>query len=90
MEAMARARPVVASQLSGIPELVDNMKSGLLFEPGNAQEAANAIEILANNLDLRHSMGLAGRQRVEDDYNLSVNAALLATRIRQHIGQPTG
>ncbi len=88
MEGMACGLPVVASRLSGIPELVEEGVSGLLFTPGSADEAADAIERLANDPALRTQMGRAARERVETSYDLVKNAHALAERIRKEILPP--
>lgn len=85
MEGMACGLPVVASRISGIPELVEEGVSGLLFTPGNATEAADALERLANDPEMRFRMGRAARIRVEESYDLVKNAHQLAERIRSKI-----
>jgi glycosyltransferase involved in cell wall biosynthesis len=44
MEAMAMQRPVIASRLSGIPELIEHGRSGLLVAPGDPTALADALE----------------------------------------------
>ena len=82
MEAMACGLPVVASRISGIPELVEENVSGLLFTPGSGVEAADAFERLARDRDLRIRMGRLARERVETSFNLVKNADRLAEQIR--------
>ncbi len=69
MEAMASARPVVASNLSGIPELVENGRTGLLTTPGCPDEIADALEKLLRNPGLRFRMGIRGRRKVVEQFN---------------------
>ncbi|WP_374090215.1 glycosyltransferase family 4 protein [Methylomicrobium lacus] len=79
LEAMAYGKPVVASQVGGIPELVADGISGLLHEPGNADALSACIDKLADDVELRKMMGRNARQRVEDSFSLAQhNAALLA------------
>ncbi len=85
MEGMACGLPVVASRISGIPELVEEGVSGLLFTPGNSDEAADALEQLANDPERRTRMGRAARERVEQSYDLVKNAHTLAEQIRSKI-----
>jgi glycosyltransferase involved in cell wall biosynthesis len=83
MEAMACGLPVVASRLSGIPELVTDEETGLLTAPGAAEEIAGAIERLYRSPELRQRLGQAARRRVVSEFDLNRNAAILAGRIRE-------
>lgn len=68
VEASASARPVIASRLDGLAEVVRDGVTGLLVRPGNADALASAILLLARTPSLRRSMGLAGRATVESTY----------------------
>jgi colanic acid/amylovoran biosynthesis glycosyltransferase len=81
MEAMSCGLPVVASRLSGIPELVDDDVSGLLVSPGDAAGLAAAIRRLVEDPDLRARMGAAARARIERDFDLGTNARVILDRI---------
>ena len=83
MEAMASGVPVVASRLSGIPELVDHSKSGILVPPGDPGALADAIESLARRPELRATMGEAGRRKILTEFDLKLNASILLARIRE-------
>jgi colanic acid/amylovoran biosynthesis glycosyltransferase len=78
--AISAGIPVGASRLSGIPELVEDEVSGLLVPPGDSLALANALRRLADSSDLRRRLGRAGRQRVRRDFDVAVNAQLLANR----------
>jgi glycosyltransferase involved in cell wall biosynthesis len=78
MEAMGSGVPVVASDLSGIPELVQNEKTGLLAPPRDAASLANALERYYGDRDLRRRLGMAGREKVVGDFDLNTNALTLA------------
>jgi len=73
MEAMAAGLPVVASAISGIPELVHAGSTGLLVPSGDPVALADALERLAGRPDLRARMGKAGRARVMRAFNLHTN-----------------
>jgi glycosyltransferase involved in cell wall biosynthesis len=64
IEAMACEVPVVASRVGGMQNTVENGKTGILVEPGDASALAEAILRLLLNDDLRISMGKASRKRV--------------------------
>jgi colanic acid/amylovoran biosynthesis glycosyltransferase len=84
MEAMACGLPVISSRISGIPELVEDGISGILTEPGNAAAIAEALEHLAANPTIRHSLGQCGRERVVEAFDLHDNAAKLARLFATH------
>jgi colanic acid/amylovoran biosynthesis glycosyltransferase len=77
MEAMACGLPVVSSQLSGIPELVEHEVSGLLLPPGDVEALAEALARLAEDDVLRARLGSAARERVLADFDLDRNARQL-------------
>ncbi len=89
MEGMASGLPVISSRLSGIPELVEEGVSGLLFTPSDATEAADALERMANDPELRARMGRAARAAVEESFDLAKNAQTLAKRIQAELHPQT-
>lgn len=84
MEAMAAGRPVVASALSGIPELVEDGASGLLVDPGDAAGIAAAVERLLADPALARRMGERGRETVERGFRLDRTVADLLALIDRH------
>ena len=85
MEAMAAELPVVASRITGIPELVDDKVAGLLVPPGNLDELTGALERLSRNPRMRLSLGRAGRRKVEADYSLAPSVEKLESLFNQHV-----
>lgn len=77
MEAMASGRPVVATAISGIPELVECGRHGFLVPPHDANALAEALQTLAENRELGKRMGLEGRKKVIQEFNLKHNAGIL-------------
>ncbi|MGD8294614.1 MAG: glycosyltransferase family 4 protein, partial [Desulfobacterales bacterium] len=63
-ESMAMGLPVVATHLSGIPELVENEKTGLLVPSGQPDKLAAAMLHLLTDLNLRSRIAAAAKQRV--------------------------
>src|SRR5258708_19258222 len=59
LEAMAHAKPIVASRIGGIPELVRNGETGLLFEPKNTPKLSSSLSMLLSASDLRTQLGRA-------------------------------
>ena len=69
LEAMAHGRPVVASGVGGLLDLVVNGETGILVEPGNVQALRAALERLLSDPRLRRRMGDAGRQRAAEHFS---------------------
>jgi hypothetical protein len=68
LEAMNYAKPVIGCQAGGIPEVVDHGVTGLLVEPEAPAALAEAItSLLASPVEL-YEMGVAGRQRLLDEF----------------------
>ena len=65
MEAMAFRKPVISTRHTGIPELVEE----ILVEENNVDELAKAIELLADNPDLRKRLGERNRKIIEERYS---------------------
>jgi glycosyltransferase involved in cell wall biosynthesis/thymidylate kinase len=78
MEAMASGLPVVASNISGIPELVEDNRNGFLVPPCDVGALVAAIERLIQEPGLRRQFGMAGREKIEKEFSLQINAAKLA------------
>ena len=69
VEAMASGRPVVASSVGGLSEIVADGKTGLLVPPGDADRLAAAVSRLLDLPDVRAAMGAAGKQRVAERFS---------------------
>jgi colanic acid/amylovoran biosynthesis glycosyltransferase len=82
MEGMAAGLPVVASRLSGIPELVEDGLSGVLVPPADPASLATALAGLAADPGRRQRMGATGRATVVRDFDVRVNAERLIGLIR--------
>ncbi|MDI6903112.1 MAG: glycosyltransferase family 4 protein [Methanocellales archaeon] len=65
VEAMACEKPVVATRVCGVPEIVEEGETGLLVESKNSQDLATNILRLIDDLTLARKMGIKGRERVE-------------------------
>jgi len=68
LEAAAVGLPVVASNVGGLPEIIDNGRTGILVAPENPEALAHGILKLVENVELREKMGGAARRRVEEKY----------------------
>ena len=71
LEAQACGKPVVATSVGGISEVMKDGYTGILVEPGDSEELAGAILSLLSNREKMRIMGSAGRKMVMDCYNKS-------------------
>jgi glycosyltransferase involved in cell wall biosynthesis len=69
LEAMAQARPVVASRVGSIPEVVLDGQTGILVEPGDEVALARALTELLVDQDRALNLGLAGKRRQEEVFS---------------------
>jgi colanic acid/amylovoran biosynthesis glycosyltransferase len=83
MEAMACGAPVVASRLSGIPELVEDGVTGVLVPPADEPAIAAAIAGLLQDPARRQRLGAAARDKIVREFNLYRNAATLAAHFQR-------
>ena len=74
LEAMAMGKPVISTNVGGIPEVVLDGVTGILVPPGNSKDLAHAIMRLLNDYELRESIGKQGRRRVEEHFTLQAHA----------------
>ena len=70
LEAMRAARPVVASSVGGLPELVRHGETGLLVSPRSAATLAEAVIAILADADVRRRLGECGRQVFLNEYDL--------------------
>jgi len=80
-ESMALGTPVVASNIVGIPELLDNGRCGMLVPPGNSRLLADAIQTLLTSNELRRSYADKARRYAEETFDLWRNGQWLADRL---------
>ena len=71
LEAMAHGLPIVATQVGGVPEIIDHDGNGLLVPAGDVAALAAAIHRVATDPALRRRLGDAGRERVSTAFSLS-------------------
>jgi len=68
IEAMAAGKPVVATDVGGVRDVVEDGVTGLLVREGRPEEMAAALASLAGNPIVRRAMGQAGRERAADRF----------------------
>lgn len=69
IEAMACKKPVIGSKIGGIPYVIDNEKNGLLVEPKNAQQLAQAITRILKDSKFAEKLGENGYKKVVEHFN---------------------
>lgn len=70
IEGMACSRPIIATSVGGIPELVTNGVEGLLVEPGDEGSLAKCIRMLISDPGIANEMGKAGVRKVRQNHAL--------------------
>ena len=75
LEFMAFKKPIVASNLNVIPEIVVHGKSGLIYDLKDVDMAAEFIDKLASNTKLTKEMGENGFRRIEENYSMKIFTA---------------
>jgi glycosyltransferase involved in cell wall biosynthesis len=91
LQAMATGLPIIASDISGMEEIIGRDGQCGLLVKNNRQAWRDAVELLSRNAELRQSMGKAARERVERDFSttamlegyLSVIKELVSMRVRR-------
>jgi len=69
VEAQSQSMAVISTNISGIPELVQSGKNGLLIQPDKIDDLAVAIETLCKDVKLRNQMGKAGEEKVRSHFS---------------------
>lgn len=82
LEAMGTGCPVVSTALTGIPEIVDSGRSGLLVPPGDPAALAEALAGVLSSPALAADLAGQGRRRAEERFDLRKSAASLETCFR--------
>lgn len=81
-EAMASSKPVVATRVGGIPELVDDGKTGFVVERRNPSQMSEKILQLLRDADLRRRLGERGKQVAQEKFEVKKNIARLIQSYR--------
>jgi glycosyltransferase involved in cell wall biosynthesis/protein-tyrosine-phosphatase len=87
LEAMALARPVIASAVGGVPEVVTDRVTGLLVESADDQRLASACLELARNRHWAHTLGARARREVEKNFSHERNGHALLDIYREVINR---
>src|SRR5690349_12056162 len=77
VEAMAVGLPVITTAVAGIPELVDNNRNGLLYQPHDVEGIASGIIELLHHAEKRRQLGRAGSKKVMEQFDIAQAAKRL-------------
>jgi glycosyltransferase involved in cell wall biosynthesis len=83
VEALAHRRPVIASRLTGIPEIVHDQQTGLLVDPEDVEGIVVALRDVRDNPEAAYERARRGRELVEREFDQGQNLAALANLIGQ-------
>ncbi|UCD63463.1 MAG: glycosyltransferase family 4 protein [Candidatus Zixiibacteriota bacterium] len=86
LEAMALGRPVVATNVGGMPEIIEHETSGLLVSPGDSEGLARACLRIMDDSALREKLAAAARQRVTEEFSATQQAGRVAEVYRELAG----
>ncbi len=84
LEAAAMARPIIASNVTGCREVVDDQQTGFLCEAKNSSDLAEKIELMSNlSKSERRQMGLRGRKKVAAEFDQKIVADIYLEALRE-------
>jgi len=87
MESMAMETPPISTDVSGIPELIDHQQNGMVVEPKNIDELAEAVSTILSDPEKQRQFGEAGREKVKQDFNVEHEAAKLESVFTRAVNQ---
>jgi len=70
LEAMSCGLPVIASKIGGVVDIVEDGKSGILFEPGDVAGLSSAMIRLLKDAELRQRLGAEARKRIVEGFSI--------------------
>ena len=85
LEAMASGVPVVATTVGGIPEQIEDGKTGFLVRPGDCEALADRITTIFNSRERAAAMGMEARQRAREYFDLGVVSRKVAALYREQL-----
>ena len=86
-EAGARCKPVIGTYHGGIPEIIEDGKTGFIVQERDAEAIAQRLDLLLSNAELRCRMGMAARAKMEREYRLEDRMAALENHYDEVIAQ---
>jgi glycosyltransferase involved in cell wall biosynthesis len=90
IDGFSHSKPVIASSIGAIPEIIEHGKDGLLFPPGDVKTLVAHIKQIWSNPSLAMSMGKTGYNKVLERYNASIYCRRLLTLYEETIARARG
>jgi glycosyltransferase involved in cell wall biosynthesis len=90
IEAMALGVPVLATNVGGPSEIIENGREGYLLSPSEPEAWSRAVRTIAERPELRREMGLAGRRRVEQAFTVERHVAAMLSVYQRALTQRAG
>jgi glycosyltransferase involved in cell wall biosynthesis len=90
LDAMAAGLPVIASSVGGVPELIEDEKSGWLVPPRDVEALTARLRVLLGNSELCQSVGAAAFARVRDHFNAAQMANAFGRLYDELLGESEG
>lgn len=91
LEALAMAKPLVATKVNGVPEAIEHGQTGLLVDPRDAEGLARAIEVVLEQPELAEKMGRAGSAIVQErftvDRMIDRTVAVFESALRERVAR---
>lgn len=85
MEAMSKGLPVVATRITGVPELATHDTDGILVSPGDPTDLAEAMMRLSNDAELRTLLGENARRKIKAKFDLEKNTRKIKTLLESAV-----
>lgn len=82
-EAQLMKKPVIATSVGGIPELMKDKETGFLIEKGDHNEWINKISLLLNDEKIAHQMGLSGRKFIKENFSWDIISKKFVNKIHE-------
>ena len=83
LEAMATGTTVIASKAGGLPEMIEDGKTGLLFDTGNVDDLADKLQTLLSNVQLRNKFAKAARAKFEQEFLVDIHVKNVTDFLKQ-------
>ena len=85
LEAQLMKKPVIATNVGGIPELMKEKENGFLIEKGNSEKLIECLQIIFNDHEKARTMGNSGRKFVEDNFSWEIIAKKFISDVNELI-----